>query len=316
MWQDNQYASLREEVEALLEPLAESSLHRLIEESLVSASQDTTIEATSSQMWPLLPLIVCEAVSGCYQRAIPAAAALQLLKTTAEIFDDVEDADSSTSLSFSYGNAVAVNVATALLILSEKAITGLKAKGVEDYIVIRVMDAVSSYYTVACAGQQLDLSAGPRTDVSEDGYMNMIGMKSATTTECSCYVGALLATENQRIIDKFAEFGRNLGMSSQIANDIRGISRGNDIQQRKITLPVIYALTQTDGETRNHFESVFRDTDGLISDTAPIRDMLFTAGAIQYALIRMEYYKRIALDCLDELEELGVNVGRLRPFLN
>ena len=146
--------------------------------------------------------------------------------------------------------------------------------------------------------------------------MNMIGMKSATTTECSCYVGALLATENQRIIDKFAEFGRNLGMSSQIANDIRGISRGNDIQQRKITLPVIYALTQTDGETRNHFESVFRDTDGLISDTATIRDMLFTAGAIQYALIRMEYYKRIALDCLDELEELGVNVGRLRPFLN
>ena len=52
----------------------------------------------------------------------------------------------------------------------------------------------------------------------------------------------LLATENQQLINKFAELGSNLGISSQIANDIQGITRGNDITKRKITLPVIYAL--------------------------------------------------------------------------
>lgn len=316
MWQDKQYASLREEVEALLEPLAESSLHRLIEESLALGSQATTAETTNSQMWPLLPLIVCEGISGYYQRAIPAAAALQLLKTTAEIFDDVEDADSSMSLSSRYGNAVAVNVATALLILSERAIARLKVKGVEDYIVIRVMDTIGSYYTIASAGQQLDLSTGLEKGVSEDDYMRIIGMKSAVTMECSCFVGALLATENQRIIDKFAEFGRNLGMSSQIANDIQGITHGNDIIRRKITLPVIFALTQADVKTRNRFESVFLDTAEPVSDVAQIREMLFSTGAIQYALVRMEYYNQAAFGCLAELEKLGVNVGRLRPFVS
>ena len=315
MWQDKQYASLREEVEALLEPLAESSLHRLIVESL-ALERDTTTETDGSQMWLLLPLIVCEAISGYYQRAIPAAASLQLLKTTAEIFDDVEDADSPMSLSSRYGNAVAVNVATALLILSEKAIARLKTVGVEDYIVIRVMDAVGSYYTVACAGQQLDLSTGLGKGISEDDYMSITGMKSAATTECSCFVGALLATENQTVIDKFAEFGRNLGMSSQIANDIQGITRGNDITRRKITLPVVFALTQTDGETRNRFESVFLDVAEPVSDVTQIRDMLFSTGAIQYALVRMEYYNQAAFGCLGELEKLGVNIGRLRPFIN
>jgi geranylgeranyl pyrophosphate synthase len=315
MWQDRHYASLREEIEALLESLAESNLYCLIEESLAQEKQYSDTESVTSQMWPLLPLIVCEAISGHYQRALPAASALQLLKTTAEIFDDIEDADSSKSLSSRYGNAIAVNVATTLLILSEKAITRLKAKGVEDYIVIRVMDVVSSYYTVACAGQHLDLVAGPGTNISEDDYINITGMKSATTIECSCYIGALLATENQRVIDKFAAFGRNLGISSQIANDIQGITRGNDITKRKVTLPVIYALTQTSGEICNHFKIAFCDPTEPVFDTAQIRDLLFSTGAVQYALIKMECYRQSAFDCLIELEKSGVNVERLKSFL-
>jgi geranylgeranyl pyrophosphate synthase len=315
MWQDRNYASLREELEALLEPLAKSSLYYLIEESLAQEKQYPDTESVTAQMWPLLPLIICEAISGHCQRALPAAAALQLLKISAEIFDDVEDADSSKSLSFMYGNDIAVNVATTFLILSEKAIARLKTRGVEDYIVVRILDSISSYYTTACIGQHLDLSAGPGTSISEDDYMKITGMKSATTTECSCYVGALLATENQRIIDEFATFGRNLGMSSQIANDIQGITRGNDIARRRITIPVIYALNQTDGETRNRFELAFCDPVEPEFDATQIRDLLFSTGAIQYALIKMEYYRQAAFDCLIELEKPGVKVDRLKSFL-
>ena len=140
-------------------------------------------------------------------------------------------------------------------------------------------------------------------------------MKSASTTECACYIGALLATENQQLIDIFAEFGRNFGISSQIANDIQGITRRNDIAKRKITLPVIYALAQTVGETRNQFELAFCDPTEPAFDTEQIRNLLFSTGAVQYALVKMEYYKQTALNYLLEVEQMGANIERLKQFL-
>lgn len=317
MWQGRQHAALKEELEALIEPLAaNNNLYTLIQESLIQEKRYQATGATNPQNWPLLPLIVCEAISGQYRHALPAAAALHLLKISAEIFDDVEDADSYRSLSSRYGNPIAVNVATTFLILSEKAIARLKTKDVADYIVIRVIDAIGSYFTVACAGQHLDLSAGPGTVISEEDYMNITAMKSASTTECACCVGALLATENQQLIDKFAELGSNLGISSQIANDIQGITRGNDITKRKITLPVIYALNQTSDEIRDHFKFAFLDPAEPEFNATEIRDLLFSTGAIQYALVKMECFKQIALNCLLDIEKMGTNVERLKPLLD
>ena len=317
MWQGRQHAALKKELEALIEPLAAiNSLYTLIQESLTREARYQDAGTSSPQNWTLLPLIVCEAISGKYQRALPAAAALQLLKISAEIFDDVEDADSSESLSFRYGNPVAVNVATTFLILSEKAIAGLRTRGVADNIIIRVIETIGSYFTLACAGQHLDLSAGPGTLLSEEDYMNITAMKSASTTECACCVGALLAAENQQLVDKFADFGRNLGISSQIANDIQGITRGNDITKRKITLPVIYALNQTADDKLDQFQAAFLDPACPALDAAKIRDLLFSTGAIQYALVKMEYFKQITLDCLLGIEKMGTNVKRLKPLLN
>ncbi len=88
-------------------------------------------------------------------------------------------------------------------------------------------------------------------------YLKIADMKSASTVECACRVGAILATADQTLIDKFSIFGHNLGMTAQIANDILGITRERDILERKITLPVIYALTQTGNEARKQLEDVF-----------------------------------------------------------
>ena len=101
--------------------------------------------------------MVSDAISGHYEQAVPAAAAIQLLKAAAEVFDDIEDADSSDSLASRYGLAAATNAATTLIILAEKAIARLKGRGVADDSIIRILDAINSYYTTACAGQHLDL---------------------------------------------------------------------------------------------------------------------------------------------------------------
>ena len=315
MWLERQTEKLRDEIEALLAPLSDVvSLYELAREPLTKVGRALAIESTQSRPWPLLPLMVCEAITGHYERTLPAAAALQLLMAAGDVFDDVEDADSSESLSARHGSAVATNVATTLLSLAERAISRLKAKGVEDCITVRAMDAINSFCTTACAGQHLDLSPSSEMAVSEDEYLRIIDMKSASQIECACHIGALLATTDQELIDTFARFGHNLGMASQITNDIQGITRGSDILKHRITLPVIYALAQADGEARGQLELAFGKQSESVPDPTQIKDLLFRTGAIHYAAIKMESYRQRALGILSEAEGAGASVERLMLF--
>jgi geranylgeranyl pyrophosphate synthase len=256
--------------------------------------------------------MVCEAISGNCEHVTPASAALQLFMVAGEVFDDIEDADAPGSLSARYSSAIATNIATTLLVLAERAISRLKVKGVADYVIVRIMEAVNSFYGTACAGQHLDLSL---THMSEDMYLRVASMKSASTPECACHIGALLAAAGQESTDSFTLFGHNLGIVFQIANDIEGIIRGNDIVGRKMTLPVVFALTHTEGEAHNQLERAFGNHCQSIHNLAEIRDLLFGCGAIYYATIKMEFYKQHALDILSELEKAGSNIERLKLLL-
>ena len=110
-------------------------------------------------------------------------------------------------------------------------------------------------------------------------------------------------------------FASRTAKAGKSHNDIHGITHESDIVKRKITLPVIYALAQTDGEIRNHLESVFRKQSEVVPDARQIRDLLFRVGAVHYATVKREFYKQLALDILSEAEREGARVERLKPFL-
>ena len=227
MWITRQTELLLEEIDIVLSPLSKfDDLYNLVKEPLTAIGRGVAGEASRKRPWSLLPLIVCEAVCGRYEQALPAAAARQFLLAAADVFDDVEDDDSSVSLAAKYGPAAAVNAATTLLILAEKALTRLEARGVEEHLIVRVIDTVNSFYVIACAGQHMDLFPAPDITASEDLYLKMIDMKSASQVQCACCAGALLAGASQVLVDKFSSFGHNLGMADQITNDIQGILRG------------------------------------------------------------------------------------------
>ena len=314
-WPKEQGNLVRDEIEALLASLSDVGFCDIIREPLAGIRRGTVTEAAGHKPWYLLPLIVCEAISGHYEHAIPASAALQLFMAAGEVFDDIEDADATGSLPARYGPAIATNAATTLLILAERAIARLKGRGISDYLIVHIMDSVNSFYTTACVGQHLDLSLTSETTVSEYEYLRVAYMKSATTTECACHIGAVLATTSQKLIDSFTLFGHYLGMASQIANDIQGITSGSDIVEHKTTLPVVYALAHTEGEARNQLKSAFSKRCESVPDLTQSRNLLFCSGAIHYAMIKMETYKQHALDILNELENTGSNVEKLRMFL-
>lgn len=316
MWQERQAELLREEIRALLAGLpGGADFSRLLEGPLAAAGRGLAGENGCRRPWPLLPLIVCEAISGHYERALPAASAIQFLMAAGDVFDDIEDADTPDSLSARYGTALANNAATTLLILAEKALTGLGARGVDAGTIVAVMDAVNSFYCIACAGQHLDLAHASETAIPEDLYLDVIEMKSASQIECACHAGALLAGAGPELVDTFARFGRNLGMAAQITNDINGIVLGHDIMKGKMTLPAIYALAQTEGDVHHRLEVAFGKQPGTAPDAATTKDLLVHSGALHYATIKMELYRQRAMDSLAEAERAGARVERLKLFL-
>jgi geranylgeranyl pyrophosphate synthase len=308
---------LRNEVEILLAPLSDNtSFCDLVKEALNKTNPDLIKDTTRYKPWPLLPLLVCDAICGNWEQALPATAALQLLRSAADVFDDIEDADNTESVPAKYGIALASNTASVLVVLAEKGFTRLKDRGVNSDTVVKLIDTVNSYYAQACTGQHLDLSPAPEEATKEDAYLKLIGMKSAFAAECACYTGALLAGANQELINLFTTFGYNLGMASQIANDIRGITGLKDINNRKITLPVIFALGQADEACESLKSSFLKNAGEFKITPVQIKDLLVNTGAIQYATIKMEIYKQQATGVLNELERTDINIEQLRQFLD
>jgi geranylgeranyl diphosphate synthase type I len=306
------------EIAALLSPLTNySDLSDLVKEALLNTVPGfaTKNPHQQGQRWLLLPMMVCEAVSGNYEQAIPVTAAMQLLKGAAELFDDIEDQDSPNSLPSKWGSPVATNVATTMLILAEKSIARLVSRGVPDRRIVRIMETINSHYITACTGQHLDLNIIPGNSVDEEAYFKIIAMKSASQIECACSVGAMVVTDNPDIIKQFSIFGRNLGMAVQITNDIQGITEDIDIVRRKPTLPVIYGLSLADGEDLQYLTEVYQTNATVILDPPRIRDIVFRNGAVHYTTVKLEMYRQAAADTLKTAGKAGAKIQSLISLL-
>lgn len=315
MWQETQSDFLRSEIRGLLDSIPFSTrLRSLVEEPLAKSSRGLDKEE-QNHPFPLLPLVVCEAVSGDYEQAAPAAVAIQFLTAAADVLDDIQDQDSAESLSSRYGNPLATNAAVMLFSLAWRAMARLAERGVSDKITVGVFKAVSSYCITAANGQQRDIALGC-ANISEKAYLKIAGMKSAAQIECACHVGALIGGANNKLIDKFRKFGYNLGMAAQITNDIMGITQGGDLMKPKISLPVVYVLSQTRGDIHHNLETTFFKRQVITaSDAKKIADLMFKIGAIHYAIVKMEAFKQQAADILSSVKVKGVKIGKLKIFL-
>jgi geranylgeranyl diphosphate synthase, type I len=312
MWSKAKTSLLQKEINLVLDCLSGTGdISLLAKESLIEPNRALAVDSP----WPLLPLIVCEAVSGQFERAIPAAAGLQFLMAAADVFDDIEDQDSSKSLMSKYGIAQATNTASILYSLAWKAISRLKENDINDDVIVCVVDTVSSFCIKAGIGQHLDLNYHKKNEIDEDSYLKLVGMKSASQIECACVIGSLIGGSNKKVINTFGKFGYNIGMAAQIANDILGITRKGDISNPKITLPAVYALAHTDGEAYLKLESLYFETgSGESAKAKQISDILFQSGAIHYSAVKMEFYKQKAHDNLKVLKNNGIKVDELKLF--
>lgn len=245
---------------------------------------------------PALCLLSCESLGGVVDRAIPAAAAVELVHNFSLIHDDIQDNDVTRrhrpTVWSIWGKPQAMNAGTAMRTLAGLALSRLADRGVPDHVQLLLRQRLDEASLRLIDGQFLDISYEERPDVSVDEYIAMIRRKTAVLIACALEFGALVAGADDATRRCFHDFGMEVGLAFQIRDDVLGIwgdeartgkPLGSDIRRRKKTFPLVYALAHAAGSSKDDLLKLYRshtvDEDGVKSVMA----VLDAVGARQKA---------------------------------
>ena len=277
---------------------------------------------------PLLGALAYQSLTGDYRKALPGAAAVELGPNFSLVHDDIEDADVERrhrpTLWAIWGVPLAINAGDALFALSRLALYRLLDDGFSDHRVLELMRVYDETCLALCEGQYLDISFERRTDVTVEGYLEMIGKKTAALLAASVQAGAILATDDAEVAEAYRRFGFDLGMAFQMADDVKGTfwtssesgkPAAGDVRKRKKTLPIVWALEHASEADRDRLNAIY--TDGATKpqrgiepassptmsddDVAEVLAILERTGAREQASAESRRYRDRALEQLEQL---------------
>lgn len=268
---------------------------------------------TGKRIRPVLLLLCAEATGGDWQRALPAAAAVEWLHNFSLVHDDIQD-NSDTRHSRAtvwrvWGQPMAINVGDAMFALAYHAMHRLRQQDYPAETLLDVWTIFNRTIVDLTRGQYMDMHFETDTVVTVDEYLTMVDGKTAALLACVAQVGALLGSQDATIAQNYADFGRNLGLAFQIRDDILGIwgtpektgkSAATDIVSRKKSVPVLYGLANS-----QHLPDLYAATDSSDAHTARIVTELDAINARGYAEdLEVTYYKT-AMQALDKAQPTG-----------
>jgi geranylgeranyl diphosphate synthase type I len=314
------FARYRDEIEAELRHILgprESPLYDMLRYHLgwINESGEQISVTRGKSLRPVLCLLACSAETGDYTRALPAAAALELVHNFSLIHDDIQDNDAERhgrpTVWSIWGKSQAINAGTSMRILASLALDSLAHKGVtldRQFRAHRLLDECS---LSLIEGQYLDIDFESRFDITTSDYFTMISKKTACLITCALEMGAMLGTDDESHLEAFHQLGLALGLAFQVQDDILGIwgcseDTGkpvySDIRSHKKSLPIVYALERINAWQRNQFTQIYHDgmantQEGI--DT--ILGILDEIGARKAAEEMVEAYRIQALAVLDKI---------------
>jgi geranylgeranyl diphosphate synthase type I len=265
---------------------------------------------------PTLCMFACEALAVDPARALPAAAAMELIHNFSLIHDDIQDQDverrHQPTLWSLWGIPKALVAGDALQSVGDLAVSGLAGSNemggdVPAQTALRVSQILTESYMEMIQGQCLDLDFESRTDIASAEYLQMIAYKTGALIRSSLEIGALLATGDPVAFDAFSRFGAAVGRAFQIRDDFLGIwgdqattgkAAGNDIWRRKKTFPVVFALENATGESRKELLRIYRQDELTGDEVQTVLAILEEVGARQQTHAVTEASANKALEAL------------------
>ena len=270
------------------------------------------IKRKGKQLRPMFVFLSAKLHGPVNESTYRAAALVELLHTATLVHDDVVDESLERRGFFSinalWKNKIAVLVGDYLL---SKGL--LLSTGAGD---IKHLHILSDAVKQMSEGELLQLEKSRKLNLKEDIYFEIIRSKTASLLSSACAVGAWSTSRDEIITEKMKLFGEKTGIAFQIKDDLFdyghedvGKPTGNDLKEKKLTLPLIYTLNNIDAAEKRKIIYIIKNQN---KDPAKIKYVLtrvIETGGIKYAARKMVEYRDEALQILSEFPENDIRKG-------
>jgi len=262
------------------------------------------IKTKGKQVRPIFVFLSAKILGEPNEDSYTAASLVELLHTATLVHDDVVD-DSQQRRGFFSINALWKNKIAVLVgdyLLSKGLLLALNRNRFDLLkILSRAVEDMSE-------GELLQMEKARMLNIKEEIYFEIIRKKTASLIAAACSAGAASITDDPAVIENFRLMGEKTGISYQIKDDLFdygqadvGKPRGIDIKEKKMTLPLIYALEKASFWERQQiiFKIKNRSEDPKVIQE--VIEFVKKKGGIEYAATKMEKYQSEALEILESL---------------
>jgi len=264
------------------------------------------VKRKGKQLRPMFVLLSAKLCGTINESTYRAASLVELLHTATLVHDDVVD-DSAERRGFFSVYALWKTKASVLIgdyLLAKGLLLSLDNNDHE--ILHYLSDAVRKM----SEGELLQLEKARTLNIKEDVYYEIIRNKTASLLASACAAGAWSSCQNKSQAELLRSFGENVGMAFQIkddlfdyANDKIGKPTGNDIKEKKLTLPLIYTLDNCDKSTKKEIIYIIKNKNTQNEQILKVAEIVTKSGGIQYATEKMSEYYLKAKEILHQFPE-------------
>jgi len=255
------------------------------------------------QMRPLFVFLTSKMIGEITESTYTAASLIELMHTATLVHDDVVDESNERRGVFSI-NAIWKSKVAVLLgdyLLARGLLLAIRHR---EYTLLEIVSDASREMS---EGELLQIQKSRNLNIDIETYYEVIRKKTAALIASCVASGASAAGAEQEVVDRIYEIGIQIGMAFQIKDDLFdyqssgliGKPAGNDIKEKKFTLPLIYALSQADPGLRRTMVRKISSGNRNASVVREVIQFVTDQGGIRYAEERMQEFKTQALDSLE-----------------
>ncbi len=270
------------------------------------------VKRKGKQLRPMFVFLSAKLCGQVNESTYRAASLVELLHTATLVHDDVVDDSSERRGFFSvyalWKNKISVLVGDYLL-----------AKGLllsVDNNDFRSLQILSNAVRKMSEGELLQMEKSRSLNIDENVYFEIIKSKTASLLSSACAAGAWSASGDEDMTKKMMEFGEKVGIAFQIKDDLFdyavdnvGKPTGNDIKEKKLTLPLIYTLQKVDKKKRRELIYIIKNESKIKKKVAIVLQAVSDNGGIEYTVTKMQQYKAEALAILNTFPDSDIKNG-------
>lgn len=272
---------------------------------LINQIAEYIISNGGKRLRPMLVILASKALGYSGNNHINLAAIIELIHTATLLHDDVVDESelrrgNKTSHEI-WGNSASVLVGDYLYSKSFQMMVKVDQ--------MDIMSVLSDATNRIAEGEVQQLLNIGRLDITENEYYTVIDHKTAKLFEAACHLAAILTAQNEHNTQALIEYGKNLGIAFQIADDaldyngstqLIGKNLGDDLSEGKLTLPLIYMLNHgTQNQKQLIKNAIKKSTPEVLQH---ISDQIKTSGALDYTLEKAQHFAERAQAALAPLD--------------